>query len=307
MSKVPKVAICYDFDKTLCPDDMQVFSFIPSVGMDVAEFWEQSNKMAMDNKMDMNLSWMKKMIDESKRKNKSIKRETFCSLGKDVTMYHGVDSWFERINDYGRQKNIEVEHYIISSGLKEIIEGSVIAPYIKRIYASTFMYDVDNIAVWPAQAVNYTNKTQFIFRIAKGAFDENDNNVNQNMQANELYIPYENMIYIGDSDTDIPSMRVVKNNRRKVYTLFKEKRIDYFAPADYSEGEPLFGLAKQIIDMISTREALKRETERLQRLVDSFVTYETVKQINDGFANDSDKIDMEILQSLKNTIEGNVD
>ena len=252
---------------------MQSFSFIRSVGMDNDTFWAQSNEEAIRNHMDRNLAWMKKMIDEATRSGRSIQREAFQALGRDVKLYRGVKTWFDRVNAYGRQRGIAVEHYVISSGLKEIIEGSAIAPYLSRIYASTFLYDAHGSAVWPAQVVNYTNKTQFIFRIAKGVFDENDGSVNQSMEAEDLYLPYRNMVYIGDSDTDIPSMRVVKNKggfaigvydpaadrRRKVYDLFREERIDFFAPADYSQNQPLFRMMQKIIDLAAARHALAEE------------------------------------------------
>ena len=255
-----RIAICYDFDKTLAPDDMQAFTFIPSLGMGIVEFWTESNGLATANGMDKNLAWMRLMIEKATAQNKSIKRAAFQRLGQGVKLYAGVEKWFDAVNKYAASKGIVVEHYIISSGLKEIIEGSCIAHKFKRIYASTFYYDVDDIARWPAQAINYTNKTQYIFRIAKGAFDENDDRVNESFSDSQLYIPYENMIYIGDSETDIPCMRLVKSkggiaigvfdpqkdNRRRVYELFNDGRINFFAPADYRQNKELFDLMKKI-------------------------------------------------------------
>lgn len=247
-AKKPKIAICYDFDKTLSPDDMQTFTLIPSFGIDKSEFWQSSNKLAKDNLMDTNLAWMHELIRYSEFKRKSLKREYFRKIGADVELYKGVKTWFKRMNEYAEKKGIELEHYIISSGLKEIIEGSEIAQYFKRIYASTYLYSADGVAKWPAQAINYTNKTQFIFRIAKGFLEEYDERVNDSMPDELLRIPYENIVYIGDSATDIPCMRLVKSkggysigvfdpqkdNRGKVYQLFSDGRINFYAPADYS-------------------------------------------------------------------------
>lgn len=210
-AKKPKMAICYDFDKTLSPDDMQIFTLIPSFGIDKSEFWQSSNKLAKDNLMDTNLAWMHELIRYSEFKRKSLKREYFRETGADVKLYKGVKTWFKRMNEYAEKKGIELEHYIISSGLKEIIEGSEIAQYFKRIYASTYLYSADGVAKWPAQAINYTNKTQFIFRIAKGFLEEYDERVNDSMPDEMLRIPYENIVYIGDSATDIPCMRLVKS------------------------------------------------------------------------------------------------
>lgn len=277
-----RIAVCYDFDKTLSPDDMQAFTFIPSLGMRADDFWAESNRIAHANGMDTNLSWMKLMLDKASEKGMSISRPAFRALGRDVKLYEGVIGWFDRVSGYGKQKGISVEHYIISSGLKEIIEGSEVAPFIKRIYASGFYYSEDGAALWPAQAVNYTNKTQYIFRIAKGAFDENDKRVNDSFEEKNLYIPYENMIYIGDSETDIPCMRLIKSkggisigvydpmaqSRRRVYDLYRDGRINYFAPADYRAEKMLDCLIRRVIDLVAAREALKEESDRLSAMVD---------------------------------------
>lgn len=274
------MAICYDFDKTLAPDDMQSFTFIPSIGMKIDDFWAESDKLAHDNGMDKNLAWMKLMLDKAQSSGHSIERSAFEALGEQVPLYPGVTTWFDLVNSYAESRGIQLEHYIISSGLKEIIQGSHIAPYIRRIYASTFYYSPDNIALWPAQAVNYTNKTQYIFRIAKGAFEENDDNVNASYLDEDLYLPYENMVYIGDSDTDIPCMRLVKskggisigvydkskNKSEKVHRLFREGRINYFAPADYQTNSPLHRIMTKVIDLVAAREALFEEEAALDTL-----------------------------------------
>lgn len=278
-SQKPKMAICYDFDKTLSPDDMQAFTLIPSFGIDKDTFWRESNELAEENLMDSNLAWMYRLLSYSHLKRLPIKRDYFRKIGADVPLYQGVKSWFDRINSYAAEKGIELEHYIISSGLKEIIEGSEIAPYFKRIYASSYLYSASGEAEWPAQAVNYTNKTQFIFRIAKGCLEEYDERVNKSMPDENLRIPYSNIVYIGDSATDIPCMRLVKskggysigvfdphsNNRSKVFELFNDGRLSLFAPADYSEGSLLESYAKQIIDDIAAKESIKTEQKILRQ------------------------------------------
>ena len=159
-AKHPKMAICYDFDKTLSPDDMQTFTLIPSFGIDKDEFWRDSDELAEANRMDTNLAWMYQLIKYSRFKNKSLKREYFKEIGADVKLYNGVTDWFDMMNEYACRRGIDIEHYIISSGLKEIIEGSEVAHHFKRIYASSYLYTADGVAEWPAQAINYTSKTQ---------------------------------------------------------------------------------------------------------------------------------------------------
>lgn len=282
--RVPKMAICYDFDRTLSPDDMQTFTLIPSFGVDKDEFWHESDTLAEENLMDNNLAWMYELIKYSKFKGKSLRREYFKEIGADVQLYPGVETWFDNVNAYARERGIEVEHYIISSGLKEIIEGSRIAQYITRVYASSYLYSADGIAEWPAQVVNYTTKTQFIFRIAKGYLEEYDPRVNDSMPHDVRNVDYENIVYIGDSATDIPCMTLVKqkggysigvydpvsNNKKKVYQLFGDGRLNFYAPADYSEDSPIFDYMKNVIDEIAAKEKQKAEQKKLGGAAEKF-------------------------------------
>lgn len=267
----PILAICYDFDKTLSPDDMQAQGYIQSIGYKVEEFWKESNKRAEDNEMDQNLAYMYMMVQKSRGKVLFTKKK-LQEYGSKVTLFPGVDTWFDRINAYGDEKGVSVEHYIISSGLKEMIEGTPVAHKFKRIYASAFYYDDAGVAVWPAQAVNYTNKTQFLFRIEKGVLNVNDQNVNAYFKPDQYRVPFRNMIYIGDSETDIPCMKLVNihgghsvgvynadtEDKSKVFRMLDENRIKYFAPADYTEDGKLEILVKQIIDRTVSNEILEK-------------------------------------------------
>ncbi|MBR6967006.1 MAG: haloacid dehalogenase-like hydrolase [Ruminococcus sp.] len=324
-SRKPRMAICYDFDKTLSPDDMQTFTLIPSFEIDAARFWEESNKLAKENLMETNLAWMYQLLHYSKFKRKSIRKEYFREIGKDVALYKGVEDWFDRMDKYAEKQGIILEHYIISSGLKEIIEGSRIADKFKRIYASSYYYTPDGVAEWPAQAVNYTNKTQFIFRIAKGIFEEYDDRVNDSMPENKLYIPYENIVYIGDSATDIPCMRLVKSKggysigvfdpekdiRQKVYQLFNDGRINYFAPADYSSRSELTKYVKQIIDSVAAKEKMKTEQMILNvdaALFNSMKALEQMYALTKQQAPKKMKKDMEeTIREMKAFIPGNIE
>lgn len=324
-ARKPKMAICYDFDKTLSPDDMQAFTLIPSFGMEKSEFWSESNKLAKDNLMDNNLAWMYQLIQYSKIKRLPIRKEYFHQTGSTVPLYKGVDTWFNRMNQYAERKGIILEHYIISSGLKEIIEGSSIAHFFKRIYASSYLYTADGVAEWPAQAINYTNKTQFIFRIAKGVFEEFDERVNNSMPQNQLYIPYENIVYIGDSATDIPCMRLVKSRggysigvfdpqkdtRKKVYQLYSDGRINFYAPADYSARSDISRYMKQIIDEISAREQIKTEQQLLNINADAFKTYTSMNSLIEIVKDSMQPKELKKIQSgingIKAHIDGNLD
>lgn len=269
---MPVLAICYDFDKTLSPDDMQAQGYIQSVGYDIADFWKETDYLAENNDMDTNLAYMYMMMKEAEG-NLIFNKQTLMDYGSRVSLFPGVETWFERIREYGKQKGVKVEHYIISSGLKEMIEGTSVAKEgaFEKIYASAFCYNDRGIVVWPSQVVNYTNKTQFLFRIAKGVLDVNDSGVNDFFEPDEIRVPFRNMVYIGDSDTDIPCMKLVNTygghsigvynattkDKTKVHRMMKENRIKYFAPADYSEGADIDILLKAIIDRTVVNEHLE--------------------------------------------------
>ncbi len=259
-NKQPIIALMYDFDKTLCAKDMQEYSFIPSVGMDAQTFWKESNEISVKNNMDRILAYMLLMIKHAKNKNVGIKRSDFTNLGKDVIFLKGVKSWFKRINEYGKSLGVTIEHYILSSGLKEIIEGTSIAKEFKRIYACEFYYNKSGNADWPKQVINFTTKTQFIFRISKGALEQlDDQKLNSVMDNDDRRIPYRNMIYIGDGMTDVPCMKLVtmrggeaiaiyhKDTIDVAKRLFQDKRVGYICKADYSKDSSLETIVKTLI------------------------------------------------------------
>lgn len=270
----PVLAICYDFDKTLSPDDMQAQGYIQKVGYDISEFWKKSNSLAANNEMDQNLAYMFLMKTEAEGKIVFTK-DTLAEYGSKVQLFPGVEGWFERIRKYGEEKGVTVEHYIISSGLKEMIEGTSVAKagVFKKIYASSFYYNERGVAIWPAQVVNYTGKTQFLFRIEKGMLDVNDMGVNDSIPPEKMRVPFRNMVYIGDSDTDIPCMKLVNTyggysigvydaetcDKAKVYKMVRDHRIKYYAPADYRAGTKLDTLVRAIIDRTATNEKLEKE------------------------------------------------
>lgn len=281
----PVVAICYDFDKTLSPDDMQAQGYIQSVGLDIKQFWEESNGLAEENDMDQNLAYMYKMIKEAEG-NFVFNREKLREYGAKVKLFQGVEDWFKRIRQYGEREGVIVEHYIISSGLKEMIEGTKMAQEnaFTKIYASSFFYNDRGVAEWPAQVINYTNKTQFLFRIEKGVLNVNDQGVNEYFTPDKIRVPFRNMIYIGDSDTDIPCMKLVNSyggysigvynpdnqDKTKVYRMIRDNRINLFASADYREGSELDVLVKMIIDKTSANEKLVQKNMDYQNEVKTY-------------------------------------
>ena len=264
MSKKPVIAIMYDFDKTLCTNDMQNYSFIPSLGLTPDDFWGQVDEIKNREKMDGLLCYMYQMLKKAEHANIPIRRDDFVKLGEKIEYYPGVEEWFDRINAYGEALGVEVEHYIISSGLNEIIEGSKIYKNFKKTYACEFLYDVNGVAVWAKNVVNFTTKTQFLFRINKGVLElSEDKELNTYVPMEERRVPFRNMIYIGDGMTDVPCMKLVKESggqsvavfpeedRKTAAKLLSEGRVNFITQADYTVGSELDTIIKTIMDKIA--------------------------------------------------------
>lgn len=281
-----KIAFAYDFDGTLAPGNMQEHKFIPELGIGKYEFWEEANKKAEENDMDEILAYMELMLEKAEENNISIKKESFTNYGKSIKLFKGVESYFDRINQYAAEKDIIIEHHIISSGLREFVSGTIIAGHFKNIFASGFKYNAEGVAEWPAVAINYTNKTQYLYRINKGVNNSYDNTtINKYIPYEDRAIPFTNMVYIGDGETDVPAMKMIKYQRgtaiavynpinnisqtsgktlkQQCADLISQKRVDYMAPADYSEGSELDKIIKLVIDKLSAENNLRLITSSL--------------------------------------------
>lgn len=277
MSDKSIIAFMYDFDRTLSPKDMQEYAFIPGLGMSADAFWNECSEIAKKYNMDRILAYMLVMIEESRGKL-LLSRDTIKALGKQVKLFPGVDTWFKRVNAYAEEKGLQCEHYIISSGIKEIIEGTSIANEFKDIYAASFCYDESGVPFWPATAVNYTSKTQFIFRINKGVLDlTNDRELNEYTPEDKRRVPFRNMIYIGDGLTDVPCMKLTKSrgghsiavyqkDRRSAEEMIAHDRIDYIARTDYSEGSDMEKIVFGLIDLLAVQDKMvKMHVEDLEK------------------------------------------
>ena len=266
MAKKLVVALIYDFDGTLSPGNMQEYDFIPAIGKSNHEFWEKSNLTALAQDGDPILAYMYQMLHEAQSAGKSLRRESFAQSGQNIELYEGVKEWFPRINAYAAERGIKLHHYINSSGLREMIEGTPIAKEFRKIYACSFFYNVDGVAYWPAVAVNYTNKTQFIFKINKGIESVYDSvRINEFIEEEKRPVQFRHMIYFGDGTTDIPCMKLVKQQgghsiavynprsrqkRQEMLRLIHDNRVNYVCPADYSPDKEIDRLVKMIIDKI---------------------------------------------------------
>ena len=270
-----KAAILYDFDKTLSPRDMEEYSLIPDLGYEnPRDFWDEVTELSVRNNMDSISAYLYMLEKKYEDNGTPLTLDAFLPLGRDVELFPGVESWFRRINAYGRNAGFFIEHYIISSGMSEVIEAVPIAREFSRIYACRYYYDEQGHAKWPARIVNYTTKTQYIFRINKGVLDESDDaSVNEFVPETKRPIPFARMIYIADGFTDVPCMKLVKTYGGKsiaVYNqsdtvakqLIKDGRANFVAKADYREDSDLEKLVSQIIDHMKADELLREREER---------------------------------------------
>ena len=264
--KKPTVALIYDFDGTLSPGNMQEFDFLKAIGIkNKNAFWKENNELTKRHEASNILCYMKLMLDKAHAAKVSVKKQKFIDFGKSIELYNGVEEWFDLINQLGKEEGVTIQHYINSSGLKEMIEGTTIAKKFKEIYACSFMYE-DDVAVWPAVAVDFTAKTQFLFMINKGISNISENaKVNEFKAEDERPVPFKHMIYFGDGETDIPCMKLIKqqggnsiavykpkNQKKKkcAEKLVQENRVNFACPADYSKGSEIYNIVHAIIKQV---------------------------------------------------------
>lgn len=279
-TQAPIIAFLYDFDKTLCTTDMEDYAFIPFLGYTPAEFWGRANAFGWENRMDGLLAYMYTMIQECAAQNIKLDRAFLNHCGESIQLFPGVREWFARINAFGESLGVQVEHYVISSGLREIIEGSGIAQEFREIYACEFYYNENGDACWPKLDVNFTNKTQFVYRINKGILDvSRDKELNDSMPDDSKRVPFTNMIYMGDGLSDVPCMKMMRayggqaiavyqaSNRQGVEKLLADGRVDFIFPADYREGMELDRTVRDILRKMTITDRLLEVNNRQLRSI----------------------------------------
>jgi len=266
------MAIAYDFDGTLAPGNMQEHQFLPDIHITPREFWNEVHEIARNDQADEVLVYMNLMLRKANGANVPVRREDFKKRGKTIHLFDDVIDWFKRMNQYAKNKNVDLKHYLISSGNAEIFAGTPIVNQFEAVYASKYYFDANGMPQWPALAINYTTKTQFLFRINKGVKDISDNAaVNKYIPKFERAVPFENMVFIGDGSTDIPCFRLVKDQggpsiavykpnqkggKSKASSYIEDDRVHAVAPAVYTENSQLDKIIKAQIDLVASRHAL---------------------------------------------------
>ena len=274
-----KTALIYDFDGTLARGNMQEVTFIPSVGMGIGDFWGEADRLTRESDGDNILMSMQLMLQRARENGEPITKKMLREHGQDVKLFDGLKTdltgpgWFERIDAFGREYGLEIEHYIVSAGLEEMIDGCPIRDAFRHVFASKFVYDRDGVAIWPAVGVNYTTKTQYLFRINKGVLNHYEHErINRFTPDDVRPVPFDRMIFLGDGDTDVPTMKMMhtkggfsiavydpRNSKRdqdKIYGLISEDRVNFVAAADYREGSPLDLIVKGLIGRIAINEGV---------------------------------------------------
>jgi len=266
------MAIAYDFDGTLAPGNIQENGFIPAIGLTKKTFWQKNKQRAERHQADEILSYMTFMLERAVASDVPVRRADFAKHGKTVQLFPGVEKWFGRINAYARRQGVDLQHFVISSGIKEMIEASAVGKKFKRIFASSFAFDANGVAKWPALAINYTTKTQYLFRINKGSLAVHEHGlINEYVPHDKRPVPFTNIIFVGDGETDVPCMRLVRDQgghsiavyrpgspkqKRRAEKLITDMRADFIAPANYSEGKHLDRIVCAIIDKIVANNAV---------------------------------------------------
>lgn len=276
------VALVYDFDQTLSTTYMQDYVLIPELGMTPKAFWKVANQWSVDNCADQITGSMYYFMKTAKEKGIKLTKENFHYCGTLVKYYKGVETWFDRINEYGKKLGLKVEHYIISSGYEEILYGTSICKYFKDVFGCSYAFGEDGTPVWPARVVNYSTKVQYITKINKGLGKLEDKLVNEYMEDSKRRVPFPRIIYFGDGMTDIPTMKLVKSRggnaiavykpksdqKKTAVKLLKDDRVNFALPADYSEGTAIDTVVKTILEKLATErnlDVLKKKEEEKKR------------------------------------------
>jgi len=282
------IAIVYDFDGTLAPGNMQEETIFRAYGIDKKKFWAKSQRLVREKGYESTLAYLRLLVSDAAFLKKPLTRAALKKMAAGIPYYPGVnDGYFREISGFMKkipevgEWGITLEHYIVSSGIKEILDGASIRKFFKKIYACEYDYE-NGHPVFPKLVINDTNKTQFLFRINKGKLDHRES-INRHMPAEARRVPFSNMIYIGDGITDVPSMTVMHksgghaiavydpagNVPREVKKMIAEQRAEHFAPADFRPNSLLIKILhrtlKQIIHSISFRMSSQRSSDWVKR------------------------------------------
>ena len=264
------IAVVYDFDLTLSPDYMQDHTILRHAGIDPKEFWDSCTALKNEKGYDQELAYMKRMLEVDSIR--ALSNNDLELMGTDLTFFPGVPGCFEELNalfspqEY-EELGIRLEHYVVSSGLKAILDGSHIAKYVKAIFGCEFDEDDGHIS-FPKRTISHTQKTQFLFRVNKGLLDM-DQDVNDHMPEEARRVPFRHMIYIGDGPTDVPCFTLMKKNGGFAVAVYNAEdpsrgsfekcfqlahhadRVHFMAPADYRPGSHLRLILEQHIKEIA--------------------------------------------------------
>jgi hypothetical protein len=273
-----KAALIYDFDGTLAPGNMQGHGLLAALGHELEpDFWTKGAGIAKEQDADEVLVYMWRILQDAKAKNIPVTKQTLAAFGAKVPLFPGVYGWFKRTKAFAADHGLELHHYVVSSGLFEMIQGCSIVHEFAHVFASKYMYDDQGQATAPGVAINYTTKTQYLFRINKGIMNSSDRrSLNGYTSVDARPIPFERMIFLGDGDTDIPTMKMITYkggeaigvfgewseaaSRQLIHRLIEEDRVKRVAPADYREDSQLDVMIKGLLGRMARAAGWKPAT-----------------------------------------------
>lgn len=269
MSQMTTCAMIYDFDGTLAKGNCVEYGVLPALGEPHNDFWKEVTKTTKESDGDAILTYLGLLLVKAQKDLSILTPEALEAYGKEITLFPGVEDWFDNINAFAQEIGVKLEHYIVSSGMYHMIKGTSIGKYFTDIFACKYSY-VNGKAQWPSVAINYTTKTQYLFRINKGIHNSwDDKSLNKYLEIQDRPIPFHRMIYFGDGDTDIPAMKMIKlqgghsvavfgkwksaQTQVKIEKLIAEERASYVVKADYRVASQLDVTIRGILRLLKRK------------------------------------------------------
>ena len=280
------IAIVYDYDRTLSPRPMQEDVIFERIGVEASKFWSMADELKGNKSYEDELAWIRLLLDNPSFR--CLSNLDLEGMGRNLKFYPGVPEMFAELevglhSDKYLRHGVALEHYIVTSGLKSVLAGSILSQNVQAIFGCELDEDEEGRVYWPKRIISHTAKTQYLFRITKGLeYVDLSHDVNDHMPEPERRIPFSNMLYIGDGPTDVPCFAVISSRGGKslaVYdpsskvsfatcmSLREAQRVDEIAEADYRQNTHLRRLMEHYVIQMADRIVLQQEMEHERKVI----------------------------------------